>query len=266
MMFKKIYIEITNNCNLNCRFCPKNIRNKEFLDKEKFTYLLKALKKYTKYLYFHVMGEPLLHPYINEYINLASKNYQINITTNGYLINKIKDNKNIRQINISLHSFDIKYNKSIEEYLQNIVEICNGLNKNNTIINYRLWVNSPYQQEIVNFLNEYYQVNIDLKHSFKIKENIFIEKDEEFEWPNLNNNIYKENGSCYGLKSHLGILVDGTVIPCCLDCNGIIKLGNIYKQSLEEILKSSRVKNIIQGFNNNQRLEELCKHCDFIKK
>ena len=101
MMFKKIYIEITNNCNLNCRFCPKNIRNKEFLDKEKFTYLLKALKKYTKYLYFHVMGEPLLHPYINEYINLASKNYQINITTNGYLINKIKDNKNKRQINIS---------------------------------------------------------------------------------------------------------------------------------------------------------------------
>ena len=105
-MYKKIYLEITNNCNLSCNFCAKNKRTKAFLDEEKFHIILDKIKPHTKYLYFHLMGEPLLHPKINEYIDYASKDFFINITTNGYLINKIKNNKNIRQLNISLHSFD----------------------------------------------------------------------------------------------------------------------------------------------------------------
>ena len=65
-MFKKIYIEITNNCNLNCSFCIGNKRDKKFIAVEQFKVLLDKLDGFTKYLYFHVMGEPLLHPYINE--------------------------------------------------------------------------------------------------------------------------------------------------------------------------------------------------------
>ena len=104
MKYKKVYIEITNNCNLNCSFCIHNKRTPKFMSMDEFKIILSKLKGYTKYLYFHILGEPLLHPYINEFINEASKDFYVNITTNGYLIKNIKDNKNIRQINISLHS------------------------------------------------------------------------------------------------------------------------------------------------------------------
>jgi MoaA/NifB/PqqE/SkfB family radical SAM enzyme len=136
-MFKKIYVEITNNCNLKCDFCIGNKREKKFIDIENFKLLLNKLDGYTDYLYFHVMGEPLLHPKINDLINIASKKFKINITTNGYLINRIKDNKNIRQINISLHSFDDKYKTTLDEYMNNIFDSVDKLSKN-TYIEYRM--------------------------------------------------------------------------------------------------------------------------------
>ncbi len=119
-MFKKVYLEITNNCNLNCSFCNKNKRNKRFITKDEFNIILDKLKDYTEYLYFHVMGEPLIHPLINELIDIASNNFFVNITTNGYFIDRIGDNKNIRKISISLHSYDEKNNKSLDNYLENI--------------------------------------------------------------------------------------------------------------------------------------------------
>ena len=100
MKFKKIYIEITNKCNLNCDFCIQNKREAKYISIDEFNSLLDKIKDYTDYLYFHILGEPLLHPKINKLINIASNNFKINITTNGYLIKNIKDNKNIRQLNI----------------------------------------------------------------------------------------------------------------------------------------------------------------------
>ena len=121
---KKVYVEITNNCNLDCSFCIKNTRKSMFMSEDNFDVFLNKLKNTTSYLYFHVMGEPLLHPLINEFIDIASNsNYFVNITTNGYLIKRIINNKNIRQINISLHSFDNKYNKSLIDYLNDIFEV-----------------------------------------------------------------------------------------------------------------------------------------------
>ena len=89
MVFKKIYIEITNVCNLNCSFCHGTKRARKYMSFAEFKTILTKIKKYTKYLYFHVMGEPLMHPQINEFINEASKDFYVNITTNGYLIKKL---------------------------------------------------------------------------------------------------------------------------------------------------------------------------------
>ena len=120
--FKKIYIEITNACNLSCTFCIKNQRTVKYLTKDEFIVILDKIKSYTDYLYFHILGEPLMHPDINELINIASKDFNVQITTNGYLIDKIRDNPNIRQVNISLHSYDLKYKLSLNDYLNNIFE------------------------------------------------------------------------------------------------------------------------------------------------
>lgn len=258
---KKVYVEITNLCNLNCSFCIKNTRKGMFMSKDNFEVILSKLKNTTNYLYFHVMGEPLLHPLINEFIDMASKDYFVNITTNGYLIKKIINNKNIRQINISLHSFNEIYTKSLEEYMQDILEVADNL-KDNTYINYRIWVNSPYKKEIIKLLEDKYNIKI-TKHT-KLDHNTYIDFDSEFIWPDLNNNYYSEVGTCYALKDHLGILVDGTIIPCCLDSKGIINLGNIFNEDIKDIQDKERYKTILQGFKNNKKHEELCKHCKFI--
>lgn len=262
-MFKKIYVEITNDCNLTCSFCPRNNRKKEYITIIKFRELLKKLKGYTKYLYFHIMGEPLLHKDINELINIASKDFYINITTNGYLIKNIENNKNIRQINISLHSFNEVYGKSLDEYMVDIFDVCDKLALNGTYINYRLWTSFGDKEEVINRLEKHYNVTIKNEH-LKLKNNIYLDFDETFTWPILSN-ILNEHGTCMGTRSHIGILVNGTVVPCCLDNNGLINLGNIYKNELNDIIKSDLFKRINEGFLKNTKVHELCKKCTFYR-
>ena len=262
-MYKKVYVEITNVCNLNCSFCIHNQRESIFMSKDNFKIILEKLKPYTKYLYFHVMGEPLMHPYINEFINLASQYYFVNITTNGYLIDKIKNNKNIRQLNISLHSFDSKYNKTLNEYLTDILEVTDIL-KEYTYINYRIWANNPYREDIIKIFEDYYNTTIN-GHT-KLAKNTYIDFDSEFLWPDFSNNYYNEIGTCYALKDHIAILVDGTIVPCCLDSNGIINLGSIFESTIEDIINSERYQKMLNNFKNNKRCEELCKHCNFLDR
>ena len=262
-MYKKIYLEITNNCNLNCSFCIKNNRIKKFMSKEEYQYILNCIKGHTKYLYFHVSGEPLLHPLINDFINIASDNFNINITTNGYLIKRIINNKNIRQINISLHSYNPLYHISLEEYLQNIVDVINNLHEH-TYFSLRFWVNNLYNEEIIKYLEKVYNKKIKMENGYLITKNVFVSINKEFIWPALDNDYYNEKGTCYALKDHLGILVNGDVIPCCLDANAIIKLGNIFNDKIDDIKNSERYQRMLSGFKNNIKCEELCKKCNFL--
>lgn len=267
-MYKKIYIEITNDCNLSCSFCIKNKRIKKYMSFNDFKTVLNNIEGYTKYIYLHVLGEPLLHPNINEFIDYASKRYKVNITTNGYLINNIINNKNIRQINISLHSFSDKYNISLEDYINNIFNVVEILKKF-TYVSFRLWTNNKYSNKIIDMINKKYNVNFDInniKNNTTITNNVFISINEEFIWPDKNNGYYNEVGTCYALRDHIGILVDGTIIPCCLDSKGDIKLGNIFKDSLNNIIKNDRYQNMLNGFKNNKKCELLCKKCKYLNR
>ena len=266
-MYKKIYLEITNNCNLNCDFCIKNSRPKKNMTYEEFKLILPKLENHTKYLYFHILGEPLLHPNINEFIDYASEKFKINITTNGYLIDRIKDNKNIRQINISLHSFDERYKVNLEEYMKKIFDVVDKLSEN-TYISYRFWLKSKYSEQIIELINKKYNVYLtldNLENYASIAKNIFISTNEEFIWPDLNNNYFNESGTCYALRDHIGILVDGTIVPCCLDSKGTIKLGNIFIDTIDNIKLTERYKKMLDGFKNNKKCELLCKKCKYLK-
>ena len=270
--FKKIYIEITNKCNLNCSFCSEIKKPTKEISVTDFEIIINKVKEYTDYIYLHVKGEPLLHSYLDELLSICDNNkIFVNITTNGTLLKERKkellSHKSIRQINISLHAQNNK-----KDYFKDIFNTCEELSKN-IYINYRIWSlnDSKINKEstiIVNKIKDYYNLSTDYVDKIKsnsnitIKDNIFLNISNLFVWPDesLGLNI---DAKCYGLIDQLGILVDGTVIPCCLDSNGVINLGNIFIESLEDILNMSFSKEIIRGFKNNKSVCKLCKNCNF---
>ena len=268
MKFKKIYIEITNACNLSCPFCIKNKRKIKYITLDEYKYIIDKIKKYTKEIYLHILGEPLLHPDIIEFIEYAnSQNLLVNITTNGYLINNLKNNSNIHRLNISLHSYNEIYKLNLNTYLDNIFNTIDKI-KNKTFISLRLWVGNKNTEYILKYINQRYNTNINkLENNTKTKitSNLIIDTFHEFIWPDLNNNYYNEIGKCRGLIDHIGILSDGTVIPCCLDTTGVINLGNIYQEELDSILEKQIVKDMVDGFKKGYKCQELCKHCSFLE-
>ena len=258
--FKKIYIEITNICNLNCQFCSKDSKPKKEMTLTEFEHILKQIDKYTDYLYLHVKGEPLLHSKIDQIISLCKKyNKQINITTNGTLVKqKLNILENVRQVNISLHSLIDKSKLKI------ILECGSYLSDRGVQVVYRFWTN--HNSDLIKTVLDYYNYQKEISDNMKLKNNLYLNKSFEFIWPSLNNNTISKKGYCYGLNKHIGILSDGTVIPCCLDSSGIIDLGNIYQEDLNDILNKDKTKKIINGFKNNELVDELCQKCDFRKK
>lgn len=269
--FKKIYIEITNICNLSCSFCSIDNKVKESITLEKLEKLLININNYTDYVYLHVKGEPLLHKELKRILDLCHKyKKHVNITTNGTLLKEKQaelNHESVRQINISLHSENKKDN-----YLEEIFETVDNLK--DKIIIYRFWTmdNNKLNEkstEIVEKITNYYNLSpktvekIKNDKHIKIRDNLYIDKANEFIWPNLENDYYNDKGTCYALKDQLAILVDGTVVPCCLDSNGIINLGNIYRESLEDIINSKRYQEMKNSFSKNKACEELCKHCSF---
>lgn len=263
--FKKIYVEITNICNLNCSFCSEDIKKKKEMTVDEFKTIISKIKDYTDYIYLHVKGEPLIHSKLDDILTICDlNNINVNITTNGTLLkdkyNILSNHKCIRQINVSLHSENNK-----EDYFKEVFDTCKLLSTK-MFINYRLWTLSDNKLNkestiIVDKIKKYYGISTDIVDK-KIDNNTFIDFNNLFVWPDesLGLNI---NAKCYGLINQLGILVDGTVIPCCLDSNGVINLGNIFIEDLDQILNTSFVKDIIKGFKENKSNCKLCKNCNF---
>ncbi|ADL52186.1 SPASM domain-containing protein [Clostridium cellulovorans] len=286
--FKKFYIEITNKCNLACDFCPKTKRKAQLMDYESFCKILDEIRPYTDYIYLHVKGEPLSHPELERFLDVSyEKGFMVNITTNGTLIKNVEDKiitkKALRQINFSLHSFDGNNQKGDKgDYINNILDFTAKANQDtDMIISFRLWnldednitnLQKKKNREILEAIEKQFglpykiQEEIIQGRGIKLKDRIYLNQDYRFQWPDIDIEEISSKGFCYGLRNQIGILVDGTVIPCCLDGEGIVNLGNIKEKAFSEIIESQRVKMIIEGFSSGIATEELCKRCGYRKR
>ncbi|MDO5517863.1 MAG: radical SAM/SPASM domain-containing protein [Clostridium sp.] len=284
--FKKVYVEITNICNLSCNFCPKTSRKLKFMEKEAFEEVIKSIKPYTDHVYFHLMGEPFLNKNLETFLGICAEyDLKVNITTNGTLINDVKDillkSKALRQINFSLHSFEAN-DKDVDfnQYIDNIISFVKEANEKTGIIcTLRLWnqdlkykASNDMNVDILTLLEEQFGVDDDIKetlkerNSFKLRDRVYISMGQKFMWPSLQVAELGERAFCYGLRDQIGVLVDGTVVPCCLDSEGSIPLGNIFEQNLEDIINGERAKAIYDGFSGRKAVEDLCKRCGFINR
>lgn len=278
--FRKIYIEITNVCNLNCRFCPDSVRKPTFMAPENFEKVINEVKEYTDLISLHVKGEPLIHPNFKEILEICDKNnIKVNLTTNGVLLSSVLkvllESKSIRQINVSIHSVTQNDNIDVKKYLNDVFNSCDKL-KDKIIISYRLWnineiKSNDKNKYILDCLGKKYNIqglyDFAKSHNFvKLNDNVFLNQDIQFRWPDINDKNISESGTCLGLKNHIAILSNGDVVPCCLDQNADILLGNIFDVPLSEILTYKKSMDILKGFNNNKLTEKLCKTCGFRKR
>jgi len=285
--FKKVYIEITSVCNLACSFCPPTQRAKGLIKVEQFRHILDEIRPYTKYIYLHVKGEPLLHPRIDQLLEAAhEKGFKVNITTNGTLINKqrtkLLGNPAIRQMNFSLHSFDgHEGSENREKYLGDILQFVRDEQNKNILFSFRLWnlqrenqteADKRKNAETLEILEKEFQLPFKIEEKvepgkgIKIAPNVYLNQDHEFKWPNLLEKEDEGKGFCHALRSHSAILVDGSVVPCCLDGEGVINLGNVHEQKFGDIINSERANHIVEGFSRREAVEELCRKCGYRQK
>jgi radical SAM protein with 4Fe4S-binding SPASM domain len=284
--FHKVNIEISNICNLQCSFCPEVMRTKKLMDLGLFRRIVEQVAPLTEQVCFHLMGDPLVHPELAQFVDICHENQvRIFLVTNGVLMRdkraQLLLNPSFRQVNFSLHSFfdnfperdPTVYLDRIFEYTERAFELRPDL-----YINYRLWnldqsgTVGEKNREMLKRIEERFnyvktaQVDVRVQKSYRVKNRLYLHFDSEFIWPSMDLPIIGEEGRCHGLSNHFGILVDGTVVPCCLDQQGTIPLGNISQQTVVEILDSPRSQKILQGFKRRKLVEDLCQRCQYIER
>lgn len=273
--FNKVYLEISNRCNLSCSFCPGTKRESRAMSEEEFSVLLEKLRPWTDYLYFHLMGEPLCHPELERFLMLAGQmGFKVILTTNGTLLAPWKERllaqPALHKVNISLHAFEANdLNMPFERYLDGCFAFGQTAQGKKLVV-YRLWNEGGAQEknnEILRTMERYFPKPwAKERRGVRVGEKIYLEHGEKFDWPDLTAKDTGERVFCYGMRDQIGVLCDGTVVPCCLDHEGDIALGNLLEQELEEILASPRAQAICRSFAQGTACEELCRRCGFAKQ
>lgn len=276
-MLKKAYLEITNVCNLNCSFCRGNAREKGFISVESFRTAAEQLRRHTDYLYLHLMGEPLLHPQLEELLAVcADLRFHTVITTNGVLLPErsavLLASPALYKVSVSLHSFEGNGGgdgEALEAYLRGVCGFAEKAAANGVIVSLRLWNGggeAGLNPAILRYLKGLFgEEPAPHRTGLTLAKRIYLEYGEQFDWPDPGA-AERNVRFCMGLRDHIGVLWNGTVVPCCLDADGNLALGNLFAQDLEEILASPKAKAIYDGFSRGRAVGGLCRRCGYAER
>ena len=273
--FQKVYLEISNVCNLSCQFCPGTKRKPQVMKEAELNCLLKKLRPYTDYLYFHLMGEPLCHPNLKEFLEQSgNQGFKVILTTNGTLLEKQKQmlllSPALHKVNISLHAFEANdLAIPFEDYLNQCFAFAKTAEGKKLVV-FRLWNHGGADQrneEILAAMEGFFPKPwVQERKGIRIGDRIYLEYGDKFDWPDLSAEDQGDQVFCYGLRDQIGVLCDGTVVPCCLDHEGDLALGNLLESDLQTILESERSKAICQAFQQKTAAEELCRKCGYARR
>ncbi|MBQ7473483.1 MAG: radical SAM protein [Oscillospiraceae bacterium] len=274
-MLKRVYLEITNVCNLACAFCPGTNRPAHFLTEEEFDRLTDALQGKAQYLYFHLMGEPLLHPLLGRFLQRAGeKGFRVILTTNGTLLADkgeiLLSAPALYKLNLSLQSFEANAGGDLISYVNQCAAIAAQTAEAGKLCELRLWNHGGLESlnsEILFLLSKRFPRPWEENaRSIKLSERVYLAEDDRFDWPDPAAADRGESCFCYGLRDQIGVLCDGTVVPCCLDHNGDVPLGNLFLQDLIEIMSTDKARRIYDGFSQRKAVEALCRRCGYARR
>lgn len=293
--FAKVNIEISNICNLQCSFCPEVVRTKGMMEPALFERILAEVGPLTDQVCLHLMGDPLVHPDLGSFVeSCARHSAPIFLVTNGILLRdrqvEILLHPIVRQVNFSLHSFPDNFpERDPAPYLEKIFRFTERAirERPDLYVNFRLWnLDFPEgvptgagarNRKLLELVHARFggrfgaegglpEIDVRERKSYLLRDRLYLHFDTEFVWPSLDLPVIGETGRCHGLSSHFGILVDGTVVPCCLDKEGAIPLGNVREEKILDILGSARAQKILRGFRERKLTEELCRRCNYIER
>lgn len=273
-MYSRVYVEITNICNMHCSFCHGHSRVPGQMTEAQYARVLEQLAGKTQYIYHHLMGEPLLHPLLPRFLQMAcAAGFHPMLTTNGTLLSRFGDSillPGLHKVNISLHSFEEGGQEAQGDYIRQVADFAKKANALGILISLRLWNNGcdgGKNNTTLRLLRESIPGDwAENTRGYRIRDGLFLEWGERFDWPDSQAPDLGERLYCHGLGDHFGILCDGTVVPCCLDSEGCIALGNVFRQPLSDILASPRAMAIREGFRQRKAPEALCRRCGYARK
>ena len=290
-MIDRCYIEITNTCNLDCHFCPKHHRKRRQLSEEEFDLLTNRVRGKVCFLYFHLMGEPLLHPLLPQFITMArEKGFKTVLTSNGTLLHRAMALLDTlpHKIQLSLHSHESNARGELSEYMDQVMRFSTQAAGKGTCMVLRLWNQGGMDrenEEVMRLIEKYVPKPWkERPDGFRLCDNLYLEFDRKFEWPGGGGKAASDDSDgkqeesdgkleaspskskqeyfCKALIKQIGVLSDGSLVPCCLDHDGDVILGNLFHQSLEEILASPRAQALVEGFRHHAATEPLCQSCE----
>ena len=277
--FKRAYVEITNMCNLRCSFCKKSRRAPREMSPQEFAHVLAQLRPFVQQVYLHVLGEPLFHSALQEVLHEAKKaQMPVNITTNGTLLRQkgavLLASSALRKVSISLHSFEQKSDLGLREYVGEAVDFARAAACQGILCELRVWDQSKEtaqkNEQLRLLLEELLGLQLpsftQMSGGITLAPNLFLGLSQPFEWPALSLPPLDEKAFCYGLRTQVAVLSGGTVVPCCLDADGEIELGNLFYSSMEQILRSKRATDFYEGFSARKANEPLCRHCSYARR
>ena len=270
----RAYVEITNICNMHCSFCHGHSRTPRRMSMDEFSHVLGELEGKIQFVYYHLMGEPLTHPDLPTMIRMANaRGFRSVITTNGTLLRGRGGELIAAQphkVSISLHSFEEGGEDAMHKYLSEVADFARQAAEAGIIVVFRLWnrgCDGGQNERIEAFLRARLPGDwVISPRGARIREKLYMEWGDRFIWPDKDapdggNAVY-----CYGLGNQFGILCDGTVVPCCLDSDGVINLGNVFREPLADILASERAIAIREGFTCRRATEDLCRRCSYARR
>lgn len=273
-MYSRVYVEITNVCNLHCSFCHGHSRPLSFMSEAQFLRVLEEVRGKTEYVYYHLMGEPLLHPLLGSFLSLAGeRSFRSVITTNGTLLRERGDvllAGGVYKVNVSVHSLEDADPEVREKYLSSVIDFAERASARGVIVVLRLWNeghDGGLNEHVLSVLKERVRGEWSANtRGIRIHDKLHVEWGERFTWPDREAPELGGRVFCYGLSDHFGILCDGTVVPCCMDSDGVIALGNVLDMPLEDILSSPRARAVREGFEKRRGVEPLCRRCAYAQR
>ena len=274
-MLKKVYVEITNVCNLRCAFCHGTARAPGAMPPAAFQAIAEKLRPYTPYIYLHVLGEPLCHPQLAQILDICTAlGFKVTLVTNGTLINRwaavLPQKPCLYKMGWSLHAYEANggLRLPLADYLAPIFRFAEQSAAAGVLNVFKLW-NAGGQNamngEILEQIERRFGALIPTRGGYRAAERVYVDLAERFFWPDEKAER-TDPRFCMALRDHFAVLCDGTAVPCCLDADGALPLGNLLTDSVEDVLRAPRALEIKNGFSAGRAAQELCRRCDYAKR